>query len=112
MGKFEWITEPFYIDEIRILAAKIATKAIVTIAGEEYTYPITKTVNRDGFFKHYIEVEDEPVGDVTEIVLVNENDVPLARGKGLIEKGSKGWQFAFKRYVLLEEGVADDGDVS
>ena len=110
MSNLEWTAEPFYIDEGRRLFASIAKKAVVTIDGEEYEYPITKTVNRDGFYKHYIEVEDEPVGDITEIVLMNENNIPLARGKGLIEKGSKGWQFSFKRYVLLEERGETDGD--
>ena len=110
MNTFNWETEDFYIDEGRRLFATIAKRAIVTIDGTDHEYPITKTVIRDGFFKHYIEVEDEPVGDITSVILVNENNVPLARGEGLIEKGSKGWQFAFKRFVLMEEEeTANDG---
>ncbi|MEK4713484.1 hypothetical protein [Sporosarcina sp. FSL K6-5500] len=100
---FEFKIEEYWVEEIRRLAATIAKKAIITIAGQEYEYPITKTVIRDGFLKHYIEIEDEPVGDIEKAVLVNENNVPLASGTGLIEKGDEGWQFAFKAFVLLQE---------
>ena len=99
---FEFHIEPYFVDEIRRIATTIAKKAIVTIAGEDYEYLITKTVNRDGFFKHYIEIEDEPVGDIERAVLVNEHDIPLASGEGLIEKDDEGWQFAFKVFVSLE----------
>ena len=92
-----------WVDEVRRLAATIAKKAIVTIAGEDYVYPITKTVERDGFFKHYLEVEDEPIGDIERTVLVNENDIPLAIGEGIIEKGDEGWQFAIKVFVSLDK---------
>ncbi|ARD47564.1 hypothetical protein [Sporosarcina sp. P33] len=95
--------QDFWVDEVRRLAATIAKKAIVTIAGEDYEYPITKTVERDGFFKHYIEVEDEPIGDIERTVLVNENNIPLAIGEGIIEKGDEGWQFAFKVFVSLDK---------
>lgn len=105
---FEFKIENYWVDEIRRMAATIAKKAFVTIDGEEYAYPITKTVNRDGFFKHYIEVEDEPVGDIERIVLTTEHDVPLATGTGLIEKGDDGWQFAFKAFVTLQEGDEDN----
>lgn len=103
MTLFKFEILPYYVDEIRRLAETIAKKAVVTIEGEDYDYPITKTVNRDGFFKHYIEVEDEPVGNIEKIVLLNEFDVPLAEGIGLIEKDDEGWQFAFKVFVTLEE---------
>lgn len=106
---FEFHIEPYWVDEIRRIATTIAKKAIVTIAGQEYVYPITKTVNRDGFFKHYIEIEDEPVGNIERAVLVNEHNIPLATGAGLIEKDNEGWQFAFKVFVSLEtkEGVVN-----
>lgn len=103
MTLFTYEVLPYYVDEIRRLAETIAKKAVVTIEGVEYDYPITKTVNRDGFFKHYIEVEDEPVGNIERIVLMNENDIPLAEGTGLIEKDDEGWQFAFKVFVTLQE---------
>ena len=102
MTEFTYKIEPFYVDEIRRLAATIAKKAIVTIEGVEYEYPITKTVIRDGFFKHYIEIEDEPVGNIEKAVLVNENGVPLTTAEGLIEKGDNGWQFAFKMFVEVK----------
>lgn len=107
---FEFKIEPYWVDEIRRLAETIAKKAIVTIEGQEYEYPITKTVNRDGFFKHYIEVEDEPVGNVERIILTNEFNVPLASGNGIIEKGDDGWQFAFKVFVELKEEEGDGDD--
>lgn len=103
MNLFDYKIEDFWVDEIRRLAATVAKKAFVTISGQEYEYPITKTVIRDGFLKHYIEIEDEPVGDIEKAVLVNENNVPLATGVGVIEKGDEGWQFAFKAFVLLED---------
>lgn len=108
----EWKTEilPFWIDDIRRDAAKKPQNAIVTIEGQDYTYPVTKTVVRDGFLKVYIEVEDEPVGNVTKALLVNANNVPLARGSGLIEKGDEGWQFSFKLFVTMKE-AADDGTI-
>lgn len=100
---FTYKIENFYVDEARRLIATIAKKAIVTINGVEYEYPITKTVIRDGFLKHYIEIEDEPVGNIEKAVLVNENGVPLVTGEGLIEKGDDGWQIAFKMYVKVED---------
>lgn len=103
MPEFTYKIEPFYVDEARRLIATIAKKAIVTVEGQEYEYPITKTVIRDGFLKHYIEIEDEPVGDIQKAVLVNENGVPLITGEGLIEKGDDGWQIAFKMYVKVED---------
>lgn len=106
---FDFKIKPYWVDEIRRLAESIAKKAVVTINGQEYEYPITKTVNRDGFFKHYIEIEDEPVGDIERIVLTNEYDVPLASGTGLIEKDDEGWQFAFKVFVTLQE--EEEGEV-
>lgn len=102
-NNFTYKIEDFYVDEIRRLAATIAKKAIVTIDGQEYEYPITKTVIRYGFLKHYIEIEDEPVGNIEKAVLVNENGIPLITGEGLIEKGDDGWQIAFKMYVKVED---------
>lgn len=96
--------ENFWVEEIRRRASTIAKKAIVTIDGQEYEYPITKTVIRDGFFKHYIEIEDEPVGNIKKAVLVNENGIPLYTDTTLIEKGDNGWQIAFKLYVTVKDG--------
>lgn len=95
--------ENFYIEEIRRRAASIAKKAIVTIAGEDYEYPIVKTVIRNGFFKHYISVEDEPVGDIERAVLVNENGIPLQTDDTLIEKGRNGWMISFKVFLLISD---------
>lgn len=91
----------FYVDEIRRRAAAIAKKATVTIAGVDYNYPITKTVIRDGFFKHYIEIEDEPVGNIEKAVLLDENNIELYVDDTLIEKGRDGWQIAFKTFLLI-----------
>lgn len=99
--------ENFWVEEIRRRASNIAKKAVVTIEGQEYEYPIAKTVIRDGFFKHYIEIEDEPVGNIEKAVLVNENDVPLYTDTTLIEKGDDGWQIAFKLFVLVKDGDDD-----
>lgn len=105
---FDFTIEPFMVDEVRRLAAGLGKEAIVTIEGQDYTYPITKTVPRDGFFKHYIEVEDEPVGNIERAVLVNESGIALMTGTGLIEKNDEGWQLAFKAYVTLQ--VKEEAD--
>lgn len=102
MNNFAYRIEDFYIDEARRLIATIAKKAIATIEGIEYEYPITKTVIRDGFLKHYIEIEDEPIGNIEKAVLVNENNIPLITGEGFIEKGDDGWQMAFKMFIKVE----------
>lgn len=108
MNDFTYKIEDFYIDEARRLIATVAKKAIVTIEGIEYEYPITKTVIRDGFLKHYIEIEDEPYGNIEKAVLVNENGVPLIVGEGIIEKGDNGWQIAFKMFVKVQEEEGDE----
>lgn len=93
----------FYIEEGRRRFADIAKKAIITIEGIEYEYPITKTVIRDGFFKHYIEIEFDPAGDIQLAVLVNENGIELYADDTLIQKGRKGWQIAFKTFLLISD---------
>lgn len=103
MNNFQYKIDKFYEEESRRLIATIAKKALVTIEGIEYAYPITKTVIRDGFLKHYIEIEDEPIGNIEKAVLVNENNIPLITGEGIIEKGDDGWQMAFKMFVLVKE---------
>ena len=103
MNTFEYSIENFYIEEARRLIATVAKKAFVTIEGVTYEYPITKTVIRDGFLKHYIEIEDEPVGNIEKAVLTNANGVPLITGTGIIEKGDDGWQIAFKLFVIVSE---------
>lgn len=95
--------EDFYVEEMRRLAAGIAEKAIITIEGEDYEYPIVKTVIRDGFFKHYIEVEFDPSGNIEKSILVNENGIPLYTDNTLIEKGRNGWQISFKTFLLVSE---------
>ncbi len=103
MDNFSYKIEDFYIEEARRLIASVAKKAIVTIEGQDYEYPIAKTVIRDGFLKHYIEIEDEPYGNIEKAVLVNGNGVPLITGEGIIEKGDDGWQIAFKMFVSVQE---------
>lgn len=93
----------FYVEEARRRLAAIAKKAIVTIDGESYEYPITKTVIRDGFFKHYIEIEDEPIGNIERMILVNENGIDLYVDDTLIEKGQNGWQVSFKTFLLISD---------
>jgi hypothetical protein len=111
MNQLDYQIETFYVDEVRRLAATVAKKAFITIEGVEYEYPIVKTVIRDGFLKHYIEIEDEPVGNIEKAVLANENNVPLITGEGIIEKGDDGWQLAFKLFVEVaqEEGGEING---
>lgn len=105
---WEWSIMPFYTNVMRNMASSIAKDAVVTVNGEDYVYPIAKTVMEDTFFKHYIEIEDEPIGNIEKIVLRNENEIPLATGVGLIEKDDEGWHLAFKIY-FEEKVMADDG---
>lgn len=102
MNQFNYAINDFYVEEARRLMATIAKKAMVTINGSEYEYPVVKTVIRDGFLKHYIEIEDEPIGDIEKAILMNENNIPLVTGEGLIEKGDDGWQIAFKLFVEVK----------
>lgn len=88
-------------------AAKHIKQALVIVNGEEHLFPITKTVIRDGFFKHYIELEDEPIGTVEEVRVLNENGVPLGVAYPMYEKGDDGWQMAFKWKVTIEQKVED-----
>ncbi|RIJ63595.1 hypothetical protein [Rummeliibacillus sp. POC4] len=107
MNDFTYKINEFYAEESRRLIASIAKKAFITINGAEYEYPITNTVIRDGFLKHYIEIEDEPAGNIEKAVLVNENGIPLVTGTGIIEKGDDGWQIAFKMFVKVQEEGAE-----
>lgn len=95
--------EPLFEDLIRRDAARHIKKAIVTIDGEDYEYPITKTVIRDGFFKHYIEVEDDPIGTVEKAVAVDEFGRALITQNPNFLKGDEGWQMAFKVSVKIQE---------
>lgn len=96
--------EPLFEDLIRQDASKHIKKAIITINGFDYEYPIIKTVIRDGFFKHYIEVEDEPVGTIEKAVAVDEFGRALMTEVVNFEKGDDGWQMAFKIKVnVIEE---------
>ncbi len=104
---WEWAIQPFYENVMRNMASSIAKDAAVVIDGEEYVYTITKTVIEDNFFKHYIEIEDEPIGSIQSVTLRNENEIPLAVGSGLIEKDDEGWHMAFKLY-FEEKKVSDD----
>ncbi len=97
--------EPLFEDLIRQDASRHIKKAIVTINGAEYEYPIIKTVIRDGFFKHYIEVEDEPIGTVEKAVAVDEFGRALMTENVNFEKGDDGWQMAFKIKVQISEEV-------
>lgn len=101
--EWEWSIEPFYGTVMRNMASSVAKDAAVVIDGQEYIYPITKTVIEDNFFKHYIEIEDEPIGDIEKITLRNENEIALSTGVGLIEKGNEGWHAAFKIYFEEKE---------
>lgn len=105
---WEWAIMPFYTNVMRNMASSIAKDAAVTIDGQTYSYPITKTVIEDNFFKHYIEIQDEPIGNIERIVLRNENEIPLAEGYGLIEKDDEGWHMAFKLY-FEEKKVMGNG---
>lgn len=106
--EWEWSIEPFYGNVMRNMASSVAKDAEVVIDGIEYVYPIVKTVIEDIFFKHYIEIEDEPIGNIESITLRNENEIALAKGEGLIEKDDEGWHMAFKLY-FEEKKVTDNG---
>lgn len=105
---WEWSIQPFYQNVMRNMASSIAKDAAVVIEGEEYVYPITKTVIEGNFFKHYIEIEDEPIGNIEKVTLRNENQIALAIGEGLIEKDDEGWHMAFKLYFEEKEVEQDD----
>lgn len=107
MDEIKFTPNDYYLDEGRRRFADIADYAIITIDGENYQYPIAETVNRDGFFKHYFDVEDEPVGNIERIELFTESGASLGSGVGYIEKGDDGWQIAIKLFVLLREDKDD-----
>ncbi|MEK5069825.1 hypothetical protein [Sporosarcina sp. FSL K6-1508] len=108
MDEFKFIPNEYYIEEGRRRFASIADYAIITIDGEGYEYPIAATVERDGFFKHYFEVEDEPVGNIERIELFTQSGASLGSGNGYIEKGDDGWQIAIKLFVVLKEEASED----
>lgn len=94
---------PAFEELIRLEASKHIKKAIVTINGQQHEYPVTKTVIRDGFFKHYIEVEDEPVGVIEKAVAVDENGQELIVQELNFDKGDDGWQMAFKVLIVAKD---------
>ena len=100
--------EPLFEDLIRQEAARHIKKAIVTINGQEYEYPVTKTVIRDGFFKHYIEVSDEPAGVIEKAVAIDEYGRALITQEPHFDKGDDGWQIAFKVVVQIKEDEDND----
>ena len=103
--------EPIFEDLIRQEAARHIKKAIVTINGQEYEYPVTKTVIRDGFFKHYIEVSDEPVGVIEKAVAIDEYGRALITQEPHFDKGDDGWQIAFKVAVTIKEEETKDENI-
>lgn len=105
--EWKWTIKPFYKSVMKNMASSVAKDAVVTINGNEHVYPISKTVIENDFFKHYIEIEDEPIGDVDRIVLRNEDEAPLAVGEGNIEKDNEGWHMAFK--FCFKEKVVNNG---
>lgn len=96
--------EPLFENLLLQHASKHVKSAIVTINGTEYEFPITKTVVRDGFFKHYVEIEDEPSGTIEKAVAVDEYKRPLMTQEPMFNKGDDGWQIAFKVKVSVLEG--------
>jgi len=96
---------------ILIDAAKHIKQALVTVNGVETVFPITKTVIRDGFFKHYVELEDEPIGTVEKVIVTNENGIHLGVAFPDYEKGDDGWQMAFKWLVDIKQKVEDDNGI-
>lgn len=96
---WSWELNEHFVNTVRTIASNLGKSAIVTIDGEDYAYPIAKTVVRDGFFKWYVEIEDEPFGNIEKAVIVNENNIPILSGEGIIEKGDDGWHLAFKIYI-------------
>ncbi len=94
---------PTFEEMIRLEASKHIKKAIVTINGQQHEYPVTKTVIRDGFFKHYIEVEDEPIGIIERAVAVDENGQELIVQEPNFDKGDEGWQMAFKVLIVAKD---------
>lgn len=108
-----FVPNEHYIDTGRRLFAGIADHAMITIAGEEYRYPIAETIIRDGFFKHYFDVEDEPIGDIEKLRLYDINGALLGETEGgVIEKDDEGWSISIKLFVILEESEVEGGAVS
>ncbi|MEK4025774.1 hypothetical protein [Sporosarcina sp. FSL W7-1283] len=105
-----FVPNEFYIDTGRHLFASIANYAMITIAGAEYRYPIASTVIRDGFFKHYFDVEDEPIGNIERLELYDVNGGLLGETVGgVIEKDDDGWSIAIKLFVILDETEVEGG---
>ena len=103
-----FVPNEYYLEEARRRIAAIANYAMITINGEDYHYPIAASVNRDGFFKHYFDIEDEPVGDIEKLKLYDVNGAYLGETTdGIIEKDDNGWSISIKQFVTLEEGTVD-----
>ena len=99
-----------YMDTGRRLFAGVADHAMITIAGEEYRYPIAETVIRDGFFKHYFDIEDEPIGNIEALTLYDAAGAELGSiTGGVIEKDDDGWSISIKLFVILEETELEGG---
>lgn len=100
---------PVLVDLLKQDAVNYFKKAIVTIDGTEYEYPIERTIVKENEFKHYIYVQDEPVGVIEKVVMLDELDRELMIKEPNFNKGDEGWYIAFKVRITIEE-VEEDGN--
>ncbi|WP_110113277.1 hypothetical protein [Bacillus sp. CGMCC 1.16541] len=100
---------PVFVDLLKQDAVRYFKKAIVTIDGVDYEYPIDTTIVKENEFKHYIYVQDEPVGVINKVVMLDELDRELMIKEPNFNKGDDGWYIAFKVKINIEE-VEELGD--
>lgn len=76
--------------------SKLIKTAQIKINGVYYSYPITKTIIQDDFYKHYFEVDSDPAGNIQRAVALDVNGVPLWADDFDIQKDDNGWHLAIK----------------
>lgn len=85
-----------YTERALLAVSQIIKKAYIRVDGVYYLYNIAKTVIRDGFYKHYFEVDSDPVGNIDKAVAVDDAGVPLWGGNFDVKKDDEGWHLAIK----------------
>lgn len=85
-----------YTERALLAVSQIIKKAYIRIDGVYYLYNIAKTVIRDGFYKHYFEIDSDPIGTIDKAVAVDDAGVPLWGGNFDVKKDDEGWHLAIK----------------
>ena len=98
MNELEGFTgfTPHYTEQALQAVSKLIKKTMIKIEGQYYEYPISKTIIQDDFYKHYFEVDSDPVGRIERAVAIDENGVPLWADNFDIQKDDNGWHLAIK----------------